>query len=107
VHAASTIEGSSTFVRYGERNRLATVTTCAPRAFAWRAVVRYVLATGSYAATDVRAAWLRLRAFGSYVVLLPHLLRARARIRRRRSEPDDRVLAWQRPSASPSLGRAP
>jgi GT2 family glycosyltransferase len=82
VHAASTVEGSSRFDYYNERNRLLTLTRHADRRTVAKALVRYLLITGSYARRDVVSPVLRgqaprpripvrrLRALGGYAAAL-------------------------------------
>lgn len=62
VHSASTVEGSSLFAYYNERNRLLTLTRHADRRTTTRALVRYLLVTASYARRDVVSPVLRGRA---------------------------------------------
>jgi GT2 family glycosyltransferase len=59
VHSASTIEGSSLFDYYNERNRLITLTRHADRRTVAKALARYLLATGSYTQRDVVSPVLR------------------------------------------------
>jgi hypothetical protein len=78
VHSASTTAGSPQFDYYNERNRLLTLTRHADRRTVARALVKYVLVTGSYARRDVvspvlhgqapriEAPMRRLRALGGY-----------------------------------------
>jgi GT2 family glycosyltransferase len=105
-HAASSGLGSALFEHYVERNRLLTVVRNAPAGFAWRAVVRYVLITLSYARRDLAAPLLRGRrptltavrrrgrSFAAFARHLPGALRQRRRIRRRGRVDDAAVLAW-------------
>lgn len=105
-HATTSVEGSVIFNRYVERNRLIMLTKNAPRRLLGDAVLRYLLATLSYARRDVigpllRArrprfgvVGLRLASFGAYLRLLPALLRDRRRIRRRRTVGDRELAAW-------------
>jgi GT2 family glycosyltransferase len=77
-HSASTGAGSLLHTYYTERNRLATLTSCASAGLAMRCVVRYPLTTVSVALFESRAkAVRRVRAFISYVGWLPALLRRR------------------------------
>ncbi len=84
-HAASTREGSDLFRFHDWRNRLLMLTKDATARRAWTAVLRFVLTTASVAlrrrgsAGEVR---LRLRVLGSYVRLLPTMLRRRRRVGR-------------------------
>jgi GT2 family glycosyltransferase len=59
VHSASTVEGSSLFDYYNERNRLITLTRHADRRTVAKALARYLLATGSYTQRDVVSPVLR------------------------------------------------
>jgi GT2 family glycosyltransferase len=78
-HSATTGGGASllhTF--YTERNRLATLVTCASGPLVVRSLLRYPLTTVSVALGESRAkAWARVRALGSLLVWLPALLRRR------------------------------
>ena len=78
-HSAST--GGSTqllHTYYAERNRLATLVTCATAGLALRSVLRYPLTTVSVAVGESRAkAWARTRAYASFLLWLPALLRRR------------------------------
>ena len=77
-HSASTGAGSLLHTYYTERNRLATLTTCASAGLAIRAVARYPLTTVSVALFESRAkAVRRVRAYGSFLLWLPSLLRRR------------------------------
>jgi hypothetical protein len=62
VHSASTVEGSSLFDYYNERNRLLTLTRHSDRRTVAKALARYLLVTGSYARRDVVSPVLRGRA---------------------------------------------
>jgi hypothetical protein len=94
VHAASSGEGSDLHRHYTERNRLCMLVKNAPAGMAWRAVLRFPLSTASYArAGDRRAVWLRSRAYLGFLRLLPAMLRARRRIRRRATVRDVDILA--------------
>jgi hypothetical protein len=80
VHSAATVEGSPRFDYYNERNRLLTLTRHADRRTVAKALVRYLLVTGSYTRRDVvspllrgqaprpRAPLRRLRALAGYAV---------------------------------------
>jgi GT2 family glycosyltransferase len=106
VHAASSGEGSPTFAHYVERNRLLMVAKNAPRAMAARAVWRFALVTASYARRDVVRPLLGLhrpnvtqvrRRTGSllgFLRLLPAMLVARRRLRRRATVGDRELAAW-------------
>lgn len=89
-HAASTGEGSELFRFHDGRNRLLMLVKNARPALAARAVVRYVLTTLSIAARRSQP-WpsvaTRLRVLGSFVRLLPRMLRKRIAIARRSRVP--------------------
>jgi GT2 family glycosyltransferase len=82
VHSASTVEGSSLFDYYNERNRLLTLTRHSDRRTVAKALARYLLTTGSYARRDVvspvlrgrvprpEAPLRRLRALGGYAAVM-------------------------------------
>ncbi len=105
-HATTSVEGSATFNRYVERNRLIMLTKNAPRRLAFDAVWRYLLTTLSYARRDVlgplrRAGrprlgvvHLRVVSFGSYLRLLPALLGDRRALRRRQVVEDAVLATW-------------
>lgn len=84
-HAASSGEGSELFRFHDARNRLLTVSKDATAQLALRVVGRFVLTTASIAVRRSQPAPLvrtRLRAFASYVRLLPSTLRERNRVGR-------------------------
>ncbi len=105
-HATTSVEGSATFNRYVERNRLIMLTKNAPRRLAFDAVWRYLLTTLSYARRDVfgplrrvgrprfGVVHLRLVSFGSYLRLLPALLGDRRALRRRQIVEDAVLATW-------------
>jgi GT2 family glycosyltransferase len=109
VHAASSVEGSPLFHHYVERNRLAMLAKNAPARYAIAAVARFLLSTLSYARRDVLRPILRLRrphlglvrarvrSFGSFLLLSPHLLAERRHLRRRQRVADAEILAWSVP----------
>jgi GT2 family glycosyltransferase len=94
VHAASTQEGSPLFVFHVDRNRLLMLTKDASAKVALKAVLRYPLTTASMARRAlrqgiadrrrpaVRPTLLRLKVIGSYLRLLPRMLRRRAEVRK-------------------------
>jgi hypothetical protein len=106
VHAASSEEGSAVFVHHVERNRLLMLVKDAPRGMAVRQVWRYLLVTASYARREILGPMLRLRrprsttvrrrvrAFGSFLRLLPVMLGRRWRIRRRWTVSDRELVEW-------------
>ena len=109
IHAATSGEGSALFQHYVERNRLLMLTKNAPRALAAGAVARYVLITASYARRDIVAPVLsghrpnlvllrrRTRSFLAYLALLPAMLVARFRNRRRQVVADEDLIGWAVP----------
>jgi len=90
AHSASADQASASFAFHNERNRLLTLTRCAPAAVAVRQVARFPATTLSLAvkralrrpapAAPHFRAGLRLRVLGSYGRLLPWALRERRRI---------------------------
>lgn len=77
-HSASAGSGSPLHTFHTERNRLATLVTCAPWPVVLAAVARYPLTTLSVAIGESRGkAWVRLRALASFVGWLPALLARR------------------------------
>jgi GT2 family glycosyltransferase len=92
AHSASTDQASDLFAFHNERNRLLTLTRCAPVGFALRQVLRFPLTTASIAARRASGrpvppgghfrTGLRLRVLGSYLRLLPWALRSRRQIGR-------------------------
>lgn len=81
-HSASAGSGSPLHTFHTERNRLATLVTCAPPGVVVRALVRYPLTTLSVAIGESRAkALVRVRALTSFLAWLPALVRRRAVVR--------------------------
>ena len=93
AHSASTDQASALFSFHNERNRLLTLTRCAPAGVALRQLGRFGLTTGSLAAKRALRRplppaphfriRLRLRVLASYARLLPWALRTRRQIGRR------------------------
>jgi len=93
VHSASADQASASFSFHNERNRLLTLTRCAPAGVAAREVARFPLTTASLAAKRALRRpvppaphfrpGLRLCVLASYARLLPWALRERRRIGRR------------------------
>lgn len=91
AHSATVDQTSDRFAFFNERNRLLMLTRCAPAARVVRALLRFLLTTGSLAvkralrrsvpAAPVFAPALRLRVLGSYARALPWALRTRRGIR--------------------------
>lgn len=80
-HSASVREFSLLHTYQTERNRLATLVTCATPVFAVRMVIRFPLTTVSVARYDSRAkAWQRVRALVALLRWLPVLLVRRRRV---------------------------
>jgi GT2 family glycosyltransferase len=116
VHAASTGLTSPLLAHYVERNRLLTLVRNAPAGLAWRAVVRFLLVTASYARRDVVARLLRGRrpsleivrrracAFAAFLRLLPGALTARRRARRGAVLSDADVETWMVVAGDTVLG---
>jgi GT2 family glycosyltransferase len=81
VHQHSASSGGGASLRhtfFTERNRLATLITCASWQLAVRMLCRYPLTTVSVATGESRAkAWARTKALGSLLLWLPALLRRR------------------------------
>jgi GT2 family glycosyltransferase len=106
IHAASSGEGSALFQHYVERNRLLMLVKNAPRGLAASAVWRYALITASYARRDVVSPVLRahrpntvlvrrrLRSYLAFLRLLPAMLVARRRNRRRQVVADEELVGW-------------
>jgi len=102
AHSASADRSSASFSFHNERNRLLTLTRCAPAAFALGQVLRFPLTTASIAVRRARGrpvppaphfrTGLRLRVLGSYARLLPWALRTRREIGRRSTVDRRRVL---------------
>jgi GT2 family glycosyltransferase len=118
VHAASSgaTEASPLFRHYDERNRLLTLARNAPTALAVGAPARSLLITLSYIRRDVLGPLLhgrgprpdiprwRIRALVAFLRMAPSALRARRRIRRRRTVGDEAILGWMVTGESPVVG---
>ena len=97
VHAATSIEGSERFEFYVARNRLVLLAKQAPCSLALRATGQYLRGTAGALRHDVvrpvlrgarpnpARAWLWIRSFVGFLVLLPGIVRER----RARSRPSD------------------
>jgi GT2 family glycosyltransferase len=102
AHSASADQSSTLFSFHNERNRLLTLTRCAPLPLAARQLGRFVLTTGSLAAKRALRrplppaphfrTGLRLRVLGSYLRQLPWALRSRGQIDRLSTVDRRRVL---------------
>ncbi len=115
IHAASSGEGSALFQHFVERNRLLMLVKNAPFGLAVGAVVRYLLITASYARRDVASPMLRAhrpntvllrrrsKSFLAFLRLLPAMLVARFRNRRKQVVDDVDLVAWAVPQ--PGSGR--
>lgn len=109
VHAATSVEGSSLFHHYVERNRLVMLTKNAPWRLAGAATGRFVLSTASYARRDVVGPLIhgrrpatglvraRVRSFGGYLRMLPDVLPDRRRLRAAQVVPDEAITGWSVP----------
>jgi GT2 family glycosyltransferase len=103
AHSASADQTSTLFSFHNERNRLLTLTRCAPAGFALRQLARYMVTTGSLAAKRALRrplppaphfrTGLRLRVLASYVRLLPWALRSRRAVGRMATVDRREVLA--------------
>ena len=92
AHSATVDQTSDRFAFFNERNRLLMLTRCAPAPRVLRALVRFMLTTGSLTLTRLRRhpvpdrpvfdPRLRLRVLGSYLRALPWALRTRRSIQR-------------------------
>jgi hypothetical protein len=92
AHSATVDQSSDRFAFFNERNRLLMLTRCAPAPRVLRALVRFLLTTGSLTLTRLRRhpvpdrpvfdPRLRLRVLGSYLRALPWALRTRRSIQR-------------------------
>jgi len=92
AHSATVDQTSDRFAFFNERNRLLMLTRCAPRGRVLRALLRFLLTTGSLAVkrglrrpvpdVPVFSPALRLRVLGSYARALPWAMRTRRAIRR-------------------------
>jgi GT2 family glycosyltransferase len=106
LHAASSEEWSPLFVFHVDRNRLLMLTKDATAGLAARAVGRYPLTTASIALRTVRQGLvarqrpavrptlLRLRVIGSYLRLLPRMLRRRGQIGRSAAVRRRQLESW-------------
>jgi GT2 family glycosyltransferase len=103
AHSATADQASESFAFHNERNRLLTLARCAPAGMAARAAARFLLTTASLTARRLvrqrvpdAAGFrprVRLRAFGSFLRLLPWALRSRRTILRGARVPARRVAA--------------
>ena len=88
LHSATSGSWSPLHTFHDARNRLLTLTKDAPWPLALREVLRFPLTTASIGLReDRRRAAIRLRAYASYLRLLPHALTARRRIGRAAAVP--------------------
>ncbi len=95
-HSASSVEGSTLFVKQNERNRLMTIAKDGSFEQLARQTVRFATATASYARRDIVRPMLRgerpstamvrtrLSAFAGFVASLPATLAARRQVQRNR-----------------------
>ncbi|MCM3887353.1 glycosyltransferase [Frankia sp. R82] len=106
VHSASSVEWSPLFVFHTDRNRLLMLTKDATARLALSAVLRYPATTASMTLRSLRQAraargrpairptLLRLRVIGSYLRLLPTMLRARREIAATATERRGSLQSW-------------
>lgn len=106
IHAATSVEWSPRFVFHTDRNRLLMLAKDATAGRALREVVRYPLTTASLAVRSVRQGvrsrtrpavrptLLRLHVLGSFLVLLPVMLRRRWALGHRAVHPRAQVERW-------------
>lgn len=106
IHSASSVEWSPLFVFHTDRNRLLMLTKDATARLALAEVGRYPLTTASITVRTMRQAWrsrrrpavrptlLRLRVMGSYLRLLPIMLRRRREIGRSAAERRGSLQSW-------------
>jgi GT2 family glycosyltransferase len=105
AHSATVDQQSDVFAFHNERNRLLTLVRSGPPGLAVRAVLRFLLTTGSLTAKRVLGRpvpdvatfrpSLRLRAFGSFLRLLPWALASRrTAVRTARVRPRDVADRW-------------
>jgi N-acetylglucosaminyl-diphospho-decaprenol L-rhamnosyltransferase len=93
-HAASSVSGSPFQLFHSERNRLVMLVKCAPAGLAARAVLRFPLSAASYALHgNPSRALVHVRAFASFLGLLPHAVRERRRVRGRGIVDDATIIA--------------
>jgi GT2 family glycosyltransferase len=112
LHGMSAGEGSPVFQHYVERNRLLLLARNAPAGLAARTAGRYLLTAASLVRRDLVTALRtrrpprfelprrRLRSFAGFVRLMPRVVIARRRLRRRQVVPDEELLAWLQPRSS-------
>jgi GT2 family glycosyltransferase len=119
VHAASTGLASPLLSYYVERNRLLALAKSAPPGLAMFAPARFLAVTASYARRDILSPALRgrrpraemvrrrLRAFAGFLRLLPAILPARWRVRRRKRVDDAEIRRWMVAKKGAVLGTRP
>ncbi len=106
VHSASSGVGSAVFMHYTERNRLLMLVRNAPWPMVLRAVLRFVLVTGSYrwrsrSPGSTLTARRRFGALMQFVRMLPATVRQRRHLRRRQTVPDHEIARWLTDRSSP------
>ncbi|SFD94713.1 glycosyltransferase family 2 protein [Blastococcus tunisiensis] len=90
AHGASSDLRSRLFRFHDDRNRLLVLAKNAPAALAWRAALRYPLTVASLTVHEGPGRAMtttRLRAYGSFLRLLPRMLRRRRALRRTAAVP--------------------
>ena len=108
LHATSSVEGSSLFEHYVQRNRLVMLTKNAPARLVVKALADFASVTAASAWQDTRVslrrrrpprltvARRRLRSLGGYLRLAPALLADRRRLRRSQTVQDAEILRWMK-----------
>jgi GT2 family glycosyltransferase len=106
LHAATSVEGSSLFRHYVERNRLVVHAKNAPPRYAARVAGNSLRETALHVRRDVVRPLIerrrpttvvvrqRLHAFGGFLTQVPRALAARRRLGRRRRVPEEELLRW-------------
>lgn len=110
LHSASSGVGSALFMHYTERNRLLMLVRNAPWPMVLRAVLRFVVVTGSYrwrsrTPGSTLTARRRFGALTQFVRMLPATVGQRRRLRRRQTVPDHEIARWLTDRSWP--GRSP
>lgn len=105
MHATSSEKGSERFHYFNERNHLAMLVKNAPGPMVRAVIANYFFRAAGVAVRDVVLAMLRgrrantaavsrrIRAFWGFIGVLPAMLVARRRIRRRQVVPDDQLMS--------------
>lgn len=105
MHAMTSRRGSERFHYFNERNHLAMVLKNAPAPMVRAVVARYMVRVIGVAVrdvvlpivhrrrTNVAVVTRRLKAFAGFIPMVPAMLVARRRVRRRRVIPDDQLMS--------------